>query len=103
MVAEVARVNFNMKSSFIYLCLTQVEHSTAAANEEQQKELNDFLSYYKKVLLPLEFFVQLANRGVDTGISIIIDTKSTMISGDLVSLQEYHHYTLSCIYACQVS
>jgi hypothetical protein len=30
----------------------------------------------------------MANSGMDTGISVIIDMKGAMVSGDLVSLQE---------------
>jgi hypothetical protein len=71
-------------------------HSTIESKEkqqEQQKEEQDSISHYKKVLLPLEYFVQMVNSRIDTGISVIIDMKGAMVSGDLVSLQEYHYYT----------
>lgn len=67
------------------------EQSTTAQN---QSELNEFISRGKKVIFPLTVLVQLTNRGINIEISIIIDVKGAMISGDLVSLQEYH---IECI------
>jgi hypothetical protein len=85
----------NIAEDFHYLVSnSNIEQSAAAATatskeeQQQQKEINDFISHYKKMLLPLEFFVQMANSGVDTGISVIIDMKCETVSGDLVSFQE---------------
>jgi hypothetical protein len=39
MVAEVARVNFNTKSSFIYLCLTQIQSIPLQQQRQQQLKI----------------------------------------------------------------
>ena len=54
------------------------------------------ISYYKKVIHPLEVLVSIVNSTTPISkFSITINLKGTMISGALVSLREFHiSYTL---------
>jgi hypothetical protein len=56
-------------------------------NDEQR------ISYYKKIILPLDTLVQLVNSFHGSSFEIRINVKGTMISGYLVSLKEYHEHT----------
>ena len=51
------------------------------------------ISYYKKVIHPLEILVSIVNSTTPSSkFSITINLKGTMISGDLVSLREFHDH-----------
>lgn len=51
------------------------------------------ISHYKKVILPLESLVKVANITVGIKITVTINVNGTMIIGDVVPLREFHEHT----------
>jgi hypothetical protein len=62
-------------------------------NDEQ------IISYYKKVLLPLESINKIVNKTVNSSFSITLNVKGTMITGLLVALREYRQYASDLLLA----
>ena len=56
-------------------------------NDEQ------IISYYKRVLLPLESLNKIVNKTENSSFSITINVKGTMITGILVGLKQYREYS----------
>jgi hypothetical protein len=57
----------------------------------------EIISHYKKVILPLESLVKVANASTGSKMSITINVKGITISGYLVALDEFHEYTSDTI------
>jgi hypothetical protein len=56
------------------------------------------IAHYKKVILPLEVLVQIANKSSpNSKIDITINVKGLTISGSLVALKEYFTHTKNII------
>ena len=61
------------------------------------KNTEEIISHYKKVILPLESLVKVANASTGSKMSITINVKGITISGYLVALDEFHEYTSDTI------